>query len=123
MSNRTILVVEDDPDGQEVMSRMLIQAQAEVEVAGSAEDALELLEIRPYAGVIIDLALPGQDGFQLLSAIRSNADLSKLPCIAVTAFHTPEMRHQALESGFDAYFAKPVNRTLLLGALDELLSQ
>ncbi len=74
-----------------------------------------------FAGVIIDLALPGKDGFQLLAQIRSHPSHRRLKCIAVTAYHTPMLKHDALEVGFDAYFAKPLNRTLFLGAIEELI--
>lgn len=121
MSNFPILVVEDDPDGQEVVARMLKQVKLDVEIAGTAEEAWEMLHRGTYAGAIIDLALPGQDGFQLLNAIRSDPTISGLRCIAVTAFHTPELKYDALKNGFDGYFAKPLNRTLFLGAVEDLI--
>lgn len=121
MANDPILVVEDDPDGQEVVARMLKQVKLDVEIAGTAEEAWEMLHRNTYAGAIIDLALPGQDGFQLLNAIRNDTAINHLRCIAVTAFHTPELKYDALRNGFDSYFAKPLNRTLFLGAIEELI--
>lgn len=121
MAYDPILVVEDDPDGQEVVSRMLSQVKMHCEIAGSAEQAWEMLQSRAYTGAIIDLALPGQDGFQLLNAIRNDANLNGLPCIAVTAYHTPELKYDALQYGFNGYFAKPLNRTLFLGAVEDAM--
>ena len=121
MRSDVVLVVEDDPDGQEVVARMLKQVKVDVDVIGTAEDAWEMLKVGNYAGAIIDLALPGQDGFQLLNAIRGDAQLKGLRCIAVTAFHTPELKHDALHHGFDGYFAKPLNRTLFLGAVEDII--
>lgn len=123
MSQLPILVIEDDPDGQFVIARMLKQVQLDVVLAASAEEGWELLQERPFAGAIIDLALPGKDGFQMLALIRSHPKLRRLKCVAVTAYHTPMLKHNALEVGFDAYFAKPVNRTLFLGAMEELIFQ
>ena len=120
MSSYPILVVEDDPDGQEVVARMLKQVNVEVELAGTAEEAWAIMQSREHVGAIIDLALPGKDGFQLLNAIRNDKILSGLRCIAVTAYHTPELKHDALKNGFDGYFAKPLNRTLFLGAVLEI---
>lgn len=116
-----ILVVEDDPDGQEVVARMLSQVKLECEIAGTAEDAWVMLKSRAYVGAIIDLSLPGQDGFQLLRAIRGDEELNGLHCIAITAYHTPELKHDALQYGFDGYFAKPLNRTLFLGAVGDIM--
>jgi two-component system CheB/CheR fusion protein len=118
---QTILIVEDEPDGQELVARMLSQVNVPVDVAGTAEDALDLLEVNKYGAVVIDLALPGMDGFQLLGRIRADNDLMNLTCIAMTAFHTPELKRQAIQDGFDAYFAKPLDRTRFLGALDEII--
>jgi CheY-like chemotaxis protein len=117
-----ILIVEDEPDGQELVARMLSQVSVPVDVVGTAEDALELLEVNEYGAVVIDLALPGMDGFQLLGHIRGDSELSGLTCVAMTAFHTPELKRQAIQDGFDAYFAKPLDRTRFLGALDDIIS-
>ncbi len=123
MNSPTILVVEDEPDGQELVARLLSQVNLSVDVAGTAEQAWTMLQSHKYACAIIDLALPGQDGFQLITAIRGDSGLKSLPCIAVTAYHTSEMRQAALQYGFDAYLPKPLNRTLFLNAVDGLISQ
>jgi len=117
-----ILVVEDEPDGQELIARLLAQVNVTVEVVGNAEDAWTMLNVKPYRGAIIDLALPGKDGFELLRAIRADTDLRALPCVAITAFHTPELKQQALQETFDAYFAKPLDRTRFLGELDRIFA-
>ena len=114
------LIVEDEPDGQELVSRMLQIANVSVDVAGDGEQAWEMLSNSTYSAAIIDLALPGMDGIQLLGHIRADERLSALPCVAITAFHTPELKQQALAGGFDAYFAKPLDRTLFLEALFNL---
>ena len=111
------LIVEDEPDGQELVSRMLQIANVSVDVAGDGEQAWEMLSNSTYSAAIIDLALPGMDGIQLLGHIRADERLSDLPCVAITAFHTPELKQQALAGGFDAYFAKPLDRTLFMEAL------
>ena len=121
MVDYPLLVVEDELDGQELVARLLRQVNVEVELAGTAEDAWSLLSERSYAGVIIDLALPGKDGLQLLGAIREDERLSNIPCIAITAYHTPELRQQCVETGFDAYYPKPLNRTLFLQSVEDLI--
>ena len=116
-----LLVVEDELDGQELVARLLGQVNVEVELAGTAEEAWSLLNERTYAGVIIDLALPGKDGLQLIREIRGDAHLRNLPCIAITAYHTPELRQQCVQAGFEAYYPKPLNRTLFLQSIDDLI--
>ena len=121
MIQTTVLVIEDDPDGQELIARMLFRAKIPVEVAGTAEDALQLISNKQHSVVVIDLALPGIDGFALLGEIKNNAALRNLPCIAITAFHTPALKKRALEEGFDMYFAKPLDDVRFIDAITTIL--
>jgi CheY-like chemotaxis protein len=123
MSQQPVLVVEDEPDGQELVSRMLSQVDMAVDLADDAEKAWPLLLSKHYTAVVIDLALPGMDGFQLLRAIREKPELDGVRCVAITAFHTPELKQQALQEGFNGYFAKPLERTRFLSALEEMVSK
>jgi CheY-like chemotaxis protein len=120
MINGAILAVEDEPDGQELISRMLKIANVAVDIASDAEQAWEMLSTQAYGLAIIDLALPGMSGNELLRQIRATPELAGLPCIAVTAYHTPELKQQCLAEGFDAYFPKPIDRTLLIGTLESM---
>ncbi|SRR5258708_22067255 len=122
MYKHPILVVEDEPDGQELVERILSQVNIPIEVVDNAEDGWERLNAKPFSAVVIDLALPGRDGFELLGSIRSLENVAMLPCIAITAFHTPELKHRAVLEGFDAYFAKPLDRTRFVGEIDRILS-
>ncbi|MCA9903402.1 MAG: response regulator [Anaerolineae bacterium] len=118
-----LLVVEDDPDGQEVVSTILSHLHIAIDVAGTAEEAENHLfgARQPYDAIIIDLALPGKDGWQLLSEIREDAEFANVPCIAVTAYHTSKLREQALTYGFNAYFPKPIDATSFSRALEDIL--
>lgn len=106
-----ILIVEDDPDGQALVSHVVRHLRIPYEVVGDAEQALKNLSVHAdaFKAVIIDLALPGKDGWELMTDIRKNPDTSHLICIAVTAFHTSKLRGDALKAGFDAYFPKPLD--------------
>jgi CheY-like chemotaxis protein len=105
-----VLVVEDDPDGQEVVSRILRYHRIAHDVAADGETAIELLGQNTYAVLVIDLALPNIDGWQLLNVVRTSP-LSHVPCIAVTAFHSAEVAVEAIRAGFAAYFPKPLEAT------------
>lgn len=121
MHPESVLIVEDDPDGQELVARMLIRANIPVEVAGTAEDALQLISPHEHVAIVIDLALPGIDGFELLSRIRQDHSLAKLPCIAITAYHTPSLKQRVMNEGFDAYFPKPLDDVRFLKTLKEII--
>jgi CheY-like chemotaxis protein len=75
---------------------------------GSAEAALELLQQNKFTGCIIDLHLPGMDGWRLLDLIHQNEATARTPCIAITAYHSAMLPMKAREAGFDAYIPKPL---------------
>lgn len=118
-----ILVVEDDPDGQRVVATVLQHLNYEMDVANDAAEAEELLfnSGHQYHAAIIDLALPDKDGWELLAEILESPSTSDLFCIAVTAFHTSKLREEALQRGFSAYFAKPLDANAFARSLQEIL--
>lgn len=120
MTDKAILVVEDDPDGQELLARMLFRANIPVEITGSAEDALKLISADDHFAMIIDLNLPGMDGFDLIQHIRDNQQTKDLPCIAITAYHTPVLKMRVMNSGFTHYFAKPLDDRRLIATLHDI---
>jgi len=124
VSTLRILIVEDDPDGADMVQMMLNSAGVDTVVVGSAEAALTELDAAPDAfnAVVVDLALPEMDGLQLLQVIRKTPAVAHLPLVAVTAYHTPEMKVSMLDAGFDGYFAKPLDTTLFVQSLERLLS-
>lgn len=124
MATQRILVVEDDPDGADMVSLVLDSAGIEAVVAGDAETALGWLKEdgNRFDAAIIDMALPNMDGMELMGHIRQIPNVSHLPLISVTAFHTPELKVRVLDAGFDAYFAKPLETTLFIRAIEQILA-
>ena len=118
-----ILVVEDDADGQVVMSTLLGHLNISIDVAADAAQAEYFLfeSGNSYTGAIIDLALPDKDGWQVLSEIHSDSRTANLTCIAVTAYHTSKLREEAILAGFKAYFPKPIDGTGFLRELEHIL--
>src|SRR5579859_586237 len=108
MSDLNVLVVEDELDGQQVVSRLLGKIELTTESVGTAEEAINRLQESRYLGAVIDLALPGMDGIQLIHAIRRNPETATLPCIAITAYHSSKVKKEVMDAGFNAYFAKPL---------------
>lgn len=111
MNPMHVLVVEDEPDGQEVVANILGYFNIDVTAVDNAQDALDLLDQGHFDCAIIDLYLPNIDGWQLLREIRNNSTVRDMPCIAITAYHTSAVRQEAINAGFDAYFSKPLEQT------------
>lgn len=118
--NWQILAVEDDPDGQEVVALILLYHQIPVDVVASAEEALTILQTKQYSGIIIDLHLPGMDGWRLMQAIKNDPRSAAIPCVAITAYHTDDLAVQAIEAGFRAYFPKPLEPTSFVRELENI---
>ena len=106
-----VLVIDDMEDARDVFSVMLESTGASVETAASAEAGLSALhEFKPDV-VLCDIAMPGEDGLSFIRKVRALApdQGGRTPAIAVTAYAGPEKARQALDSGFDAHLAKPVD--------------
>ncbi len=113
-----VLVVDDDPDSNEVVQNVLVAAGADVRTAGSVDEAFVVLTRWVPDVVVSDIAMPGEDGYALLTRIRSGAaHIGRIPAIALTAYSAPGDREQALSAGFHAHVAKPLQTAELLRAV------
>jgi CheY-like chemotaxis protein len=113
---RRILVVEDDEDGREMLRHLLELVGHEVYEAKDGLQGLEqALALRPEV-VLIDVGLPGLDGYQVAGRIRA-AGYTDVILIAVTGYGQVEDRLRAEAAGFDAQITKPVNPTVLTALL------
>jgi CheY-like chemotaxis protein len=109
---RSVLVVEDNPDGRESLRLLLELLGHRVEVAANGEEGVEkALVCRPEIA-IVDIGLPRVDGFEVARQLRTALG-NRVFLIAHTAYTAPEDRHRASEAGFDAFLAKPLDLTLL----------
>jgi len=122
MPNWQALVVEDDLPSGQVMVFMLQYHNIEVDIALNAEQALVQLGKKSYTCAIIDLSLPGMNGWTLLKYIKDDPDTKSLPCIAVTAYYDPKVGQEAAEAGFIACFGKPLNPGSFVKQLESVLS-
>ncbi|MFN8531748.1 MAG: response regulator [Anaerolineae bacterium] len=116
-----VLVIEDEADSMELVQGLLSYYGIESVGASTGEEALEMLEKMVPTLIIVDLALPGLDGWDILQRLKSHRSLSRVPRVAITAFHTPELAEQAIENGFDAYFSKPIDATSFVRELQAIV--
>jgi len=107
-----------------VVKDMLDVAGATMTGAESAELGLELIEAHDYAMVLLDLRMPGMDGFEALRRIRGRADAkAKLPVIIVTADTAVDLRERCIASGADDILFKPVAMDSLFDAIGRTLAK
>ncbi|WP_233570352.1 ATP-binding protein [Prosthecochloris sp. ZM_2] len=123
-SSDRILVVEDNAINQKVAQAMLEKMGYRSELAENGKEALEALQRKTFALVLMDLQMPVMDGFEATRHIREgkgNTANSRIPVIAMTANATREDRQRCIESGMDDYLSKPVQRQVLQDMLDRWL--
>lgn len=104
----TILIVEDSPDNMKLFRTLLTLKQHAVVGLTSGEELLPTLEQSPPDLVLMDIQLPGKDGFTLLGEIRASAHRA-LRVVALTAHAMAGDRERALAAGFDGYITKPID--------------
>jgi HAMP domain-containing protein/CheY-like chemotaxis protein len=115
---QTVLLVDDDARNIFALSSVLERRGMHVLSATTGTEAIDLLDATPgLAIVLMDIMMPGMDGYQTIQAIRTKADFRRLPIIALTAKAMKGDREKCLEAGASDYLAKPVNTEQLLSAL------
>lgn len=125
-----ILAVDDDPDVLQMLRSLLEHSGATVESTTSPDDALRRYASWARGGgerlVVSDLAMHERDGISLMNAIRElevDLRLRRLPAIALSAHFRPETRRKAFDGGFDLFLAKPIDPTVLLNHLRNMLDR
>ena len=113
-----ILVVEDNPDYPEFLQPFLEQAHPALTTAGDGESALELTAALPFDLILLDLMLPGLDGFDVCRSIREKCDT---PVIMLTALGSESCQMRGYGLHIDDYITKPVSMALLLQKVEAVL--
>jgi signal transduction histidine kinase/ActR/RegA family two-component response regulator len=118
----SVLVVDDDKGSREVVAAYLEARHAAVRMAASAYEAIRILEQGTVDVLLADIAMPGQDGYQLIRAVRAmdKPGTAGVPAAALTAFARAEDRRQALDAGFQLHLTKPIGANALVAAVASL---
>ncbi len=114
----TVLVVEDDLGAQQLLRTYLESAGYHVLTAGTGEQGLALVQRFRPAAVLLDLVLPGMDGWTVLRRLKQEAELCAVPVFIATVIDEREI---GLAEGADDYFVKPIDRNRLLNRLAQRL--
>ena len=122
LSDVRVLAVDDEADARHLIKRILGGCGAEVETADSGAAALRLLgKVKPHV-LIMDIGMPGEDGYTVMKNLRklSAEEGGDVPAIALTAFARSEDRRRAIISGFQMHMAKPVEPPELIAMVASL---
>ena len=118
---RKILLVEDHPANVEMLTMGLEFLGYAVTVAGDGNEAVEMAASKLPDLIVMDILLPNVNGLEAASRIRNNPKTRVIPILAATALAMPGDMEKCLESGCDAYLAKPFTPKQLAAAIEKLL--
>ncbi len=118
-----ILIVEDNLINQQVAKELLECVGARVTVADSGKTSLKLIKNNPFDLVLMDLQMPGLDGYQTTRAIRKNPQFKHLPIIAMTAHAMVGDREKCLIAGMNDHLPKPIDPNLLYHTISQWITQ
>jgi CheY-like chemotaxis protein len=104
-----ILIVEDSPDNMKLFRTILGLKGHDVIGLAGGDGLLDAIQEKAPELILMDIQLPGKDGFTLLQEIRASASFSRVRVIALTAHAMMGDRERAIEAGFDGYITKPID--------------
>jgi len=118
-----VLVVDDNVINQQVAREVLLRAGVLVELAGSGVEAVLMVDQQPFDAVLMDIQMPGMDGYEASARIRSKPQHAQLPLIAMTAHAVAGFRESSLGMGMNDYVTKPIDPDRLFAVLANQISR
>ncbi len=116
-----ILVVDDQPQNIELLEAYLVPNGYEIIMATSGEDALGKLSGNQIDLILLDVMMPGMDGFEVARRVRQDNIHRLLPIIMVSSLREKEDRVKGIEAGCDDFLSKPIDKITLLARVRSLL--
>jgi two-component system, cell cycle response regulator DivK len=117
-----ILIIEDTENNRVLLTRRLKPRGHQIITADDAESGLGLVDSEKPDLILMDVGLPGMDGWNATRALKQNETTKLIPVIALTAHAMQGDREKALEAGCDDYETKPIDFNRLFEKIDHLLS-
>jgi DNA-binding response OmpR family regulator len=115
---KTVLTIDDDTAITELLAMLLRTHGYEVKTVNSGEEGVEAIKKTNPHIVILDLMMPGMDGWQVCRNVR---EFSNVPIVILSALDDPAMIASALDAGADDYLVKPVSSSILVAHLNRLI--
>ena len=117
-----VLIVDDEESTRLLLARIVSKGlKAEVQLAGTCEQAVRLADSYAYDAILLDLLMPGIGGYGVLAGIRRSHSNARTPVIVVSQVTEPGAIQRCLAAGANAYHSKPVKRAQLLDTMKDYL--
>ncbi len=115
----SVLLIDDDDITADIFQMVLEHHQVALTAVKEAQSAFDYLQDHQPDVIVIDIFLPGLDGYQILSAIRKNRLADDAVCIATTGYHTSDTPAETIARGFNGYLPKPLNPNQIVPYLEQ----
>jgi CheY-like chemotaxis protein len=119
----TILVVDDNDLNRDLLGRRLLQLGHRVDLAGDGDTALRMLRRRPYDLMLLDIVMPGLDGYEVLACLRADPDLATLPVLVISALTEMDSVARCIELGAVDFLPKHVDPVVLRARVSRSIEQ
>jgi len=116
-----ILIVEDNEMNRDMLSRRLVKRGYDITIAVDGEQGLAMARSDPPALILMDMSLPGLDGWDATRQLKAMPETRSIPVIALTAHAMAGDREKAMAAGCDDFDTKPIELPRLLGKIEALL--
>jgi len=118
----TILLVEDNEDNRDMLSRRLERRGFSITIAVDGQDGVDKARAAPYDIILMDMSLPVLDGWEATRILKNDPATAGIPVIALTAHAMSGDKEKAIDAGCNDYDTKPIDLERLLGKVEQLLS-
>ena len=118
-----VLCIEDDAETRVLLKRSLEAAGMSVDAVWSGDKGVEAAMSGAFDCVIVDLLMPGMDGYQVIRTLKSQGLTGKMPVLVLTAREDEESRQRALSAGADVYMVKPFEIDNLVNEIRTLVDK
>ena len=118
-----ILIVDDQRQNREVLEVMLSQQGFVLQSAARGDDALALVAEAPPDLILLDVMMPGLDGYEVAARLKGNPATRAIPVVLVSALHDTNAKELGKLAGVDHFLTKPVDRAELLATVEALLGR
>lgn len=121
--NRSVLLIEDNEQNRYLVSFLLERSGYAVTAFADGARGIEAARNMTPALILLDIQLPGMDGYAVARALRQNDALIRIPIVAVTSYAMPGDREKALAAGCTGYIEKPINPDTFVAEVERVMAE
>jgi CheY-like chemotaxis protein len=118
--SRTVLLIEDNEQNRYLTTFLLVRGGYEVTTAEDGPTGIAMARETAPDVILLDIQLPGMDGYAVAKALRREPGLQRTPIIAVTSYAMVGDREKSLEAGCDGYIEKPINPETFVSEIEQV---